>query len=61
MPDVTGWFDNDPRYTPSTTFDTFPFPNGITPNIPTANLRMCHTPLTSQRRPIGSIIYGKVG
>lgn len=25
---------NDPRYTPSTTFDTFAFPEGITPNIP---------------------------
>ena len=23
---------NDPRYTPSTTFETFPFPNGIEPN-----------------------------
>jgi type II restriction/modification system DNA methylase subunit YeeA len=27
---------NDPRYTPSTTFDTFPFPEGITPNFPAA-------------------------
>jgi type II restriction/modification system DNA methylase subunit YeeA len=25
---------NDPRYTPSTTFETFPFPDGLTPNIP---------------------------
>jgi len=25
---------NDPRYTPSTTFETFPFPGGLTPNIP---------------------------
>jgi len=25
---------NDPRYTPSTTFETFPFPQGLTPNIP---------------------------
>ena len=25
---------NDPRYTPSTTFETFPFPPGLTPNIP---------------------------
>lgn len=25
---------NDPRYTPSTTFETFPFPIGLTPNIP---------------------------
>ena len=25
---------NDPRYTPSTTFETFPFPDGLTPNVP---------------------------
>jgi type II restriction/modification system DNA methylase subunit YeeA len=25
---------NDPRYTISTTFETFPFPEGLTPNIP---------------------------
>jgi type II restriction/modification system DNA methylase subunit YeeA len=25
---------NDPRCTPSTTFETFPFPEGLTPNIP---------------------------
>ena len=28
---------NDPRYTPSTTFETFPFPPGLTPGIPAAN------------------------
>ncbi|MGH7154140.1 MAG: hypothetical protein ACREF3_09425, partial [Acetobacteraceae bacterium] len=27
---------NDPRYTPSTTFETFPFPPGLTPNLPAA-------------------------
>jgi type II restriction/modification system DNA methylase subunit YeeA len=27
---------NDPRYTPSSTFETFPFPAGLTPNIPAA-------------------------
>lgn len=27
---------NDPRYTPSTTFETFPFPEGLTPQIPAA-------------------------
>ena len=27
---------NDPRYTPSTTFETFPFPDGLTPNTPAA-------------------------
>jgi type II restriction/modification system DNA methylase subunit YeeA len=26
---------NDPRYTPSSTFETFPFPEGLTPNRPT--------------------------
>ncbi len=25
---------NDPRYTPTTTFETLPFPEGLTPNIP---------------------------
>ena len=25
---------NDPRYTPSTTFETFPFPEGLAPNVP---------------------------
>ena len=25
---------NDPRYTPTTTFESFPFPHGLTPNIP---------------------------
>jgi type II restriction/modification system DNA methylase subunit YeeA len=25
---------NDPRYTPATCFETFPFPEGLTPNIP---------------------------
>ena len=28
---------NDPRYTPSTTFETFPFPEGLTPDIAAAN------------------------
>lgn len=28
---------NDPRYTPSTTFETYPFPDGLTPNIPAAD------------------------
>ncbi len=27
---------NDPRYTPTTTFETFPFPSGLTPDIPAA-------------------------
>jgi type II restriction/modification system DNA methylase subunit YeeA len=28
---------NDPPYTPTTTFETFPFPEGLTPNIPAAD------------------------
>ena len=28
---------NDPTYTPTTTFETFPFPAGLTPNIPAAD------------------------
>ena len=28
---------NDPRYTPTTTFETFPFPDGLTPNVPAAD------------------------
>ena len=27
---------NDPSYTPTTTFETFPFPAGLTPNLPAA-------------------------
>ena len=27
---------NDPRYTPTTTFETFPFPQGLSPNVPAA-------------------------
>ena len=28
---------NDPRYTPSTTFETFPFPDGLAPDTPAAD------------------------
>ena len=28
---------NDPRYTPTTTFQTFPFPQGLSPDIPAEN------------------------
>ena len=28
---------NDPRYTPTTSFETFPFPENLTPNIPATN------------------------
>jgi type II restriction/modification system DNA methylase subunit YeeA len=29
--------EDRPRYTPTTTFETFPFPEGLTPNIPAAS------------------------
>jgi type II restriction/modification system DNA methylase subunit YeeA len=29
--------EDRPRYTPTTTFETFPFPPGLTPNIPAAD------------------------
>ena len=28
---------NDPRYTPTTTFETFPFPEGLSPDVPATN------------------------
>ena len=28
---------NDPRYTPTTTFETYPFPDGLTPDMPAAD------------------------
>ena len=28
---------NDPRYTPTTTFETFPFPEGLSPDVPAAD------------------------
>ncbi len=28
---------NDPRYTPTTTFETFPFPDGLSPDVPAAD------------------------
>ena len=28
---------NDPRYTPTTTFETFPFPEGLSPDLPAAD------------------------
>ena len=28
---------NDPRYTPTTTFETFPFPDGLSPDVPASD------------------------
>lgn len=33
---------NDPRYTPTTTFETFPFPEGLTPNLKPADYSNPH-------------------
>ena len=47
---------NDPRYTPTTTFETFPFPLGLTPNIPASDYgrrpacRGCSPGSTTPRR-----------
>ena len=30
---------NDPRYTPTTTFETFPFPDGLTPDTPASDYK----------------------
>jgi hypothetical protein len=30
---------NDPRYTPTSTFETFPFPEGLTPDLPAESYR----------------------
>ena len=35
--DVGLLLEDRPRYTPSTTFETFPFPVGLTPNVPAAS------------------------
>ncbi len=39
---------NDPRYTPSTTFETFPFPENLTPNIPAVEYAADPGPSPSQ-------------
>lgn len=44
---------NDPRYTPTTTFETFPFPEGLSPDVPAANHvddpRACHIAEAARR------------
>jgi type II restriction/modification system DNA methylase subunit YeeA len=42
--------EDRPRYTPSTTFETFPFPEGLTPNIPAADYPMTRARKPSRRR-----------
>ena len=41
---------NDPRYTPTTTFETFPFPEGLTPNIPPRSTPTIRAPSASPIR-----------
>ena len=36
--------EDRPRYTPTTTFETFPFPEGLTPGVPAADYRTTHVP-----------------
>jgi type II restriction/modification system DNA methylase subunit YeeA len=39
---------NDPRYTASTTFQTFPFPEGLTPNLDPADYSNPHAPAIAE-------------
>jgi type II restriction/modification system DNA methylase subunit YeeA len=39
---------NDPRYTPTTCFETFPFPDGLTPNLAPADYVNPHAPAIAQ-------------
>ncbi len=39
---------NDPRYTPTTCFETFPFPDGLTPNLAPADYANPHAPAIAQ-------------
>ena len=53
---------NDPRYTPTTTFGTFPFPDGLSPDIPASDYRTrIRAPKPSLRRPGGSSNCGTAG
>ena len=42
--------EDRPRYTPTTTFETFPFPAGLTPNIPAADYAADPRAHTHRRR-----------
>lgn len=39
---------NDPRYTPTTCFETFPFPAGLTPNLAPADYANPHAPAIAE-------------
>ena len=39
---------NDPRYTPTTCFETFPFPDGLTPNLVPADYANPHAPAIAE-------------
>ena len=46
--------EDRPRYTPTTTFETFPFPDGLSPNIPSIpTMPTIRTPLPLLRPPSG--------
>ena len=42
--------EDRPRYTPTTTFETFPFPEGLSPNVPAAEYLVNHEPSPSRSR-----------
>ena len=44
----------DPRYTPTTTFQTFPFPEGLTPRYPRRRLRQRPTAPSPSPKPPGA-------
>ncbi len=46
---------NDPRYTPTTCFETFPFPEGLTPNSLLAMLPPSPQPLSQRARELNSL------
>ena len=45
--------EDRPRYTPTTTFQTFPFPEGLRPDVPARDYGMIRAPQLSPRLPGG--------
>ena len=52
---------NDPRYTPTTTFQPFPFPEGLSLISPPTNTQATRAQWKSQWRPTGSWSYATDG
>ena len=53
--------EGHPRYTPITTFQTFPFPDGLTPDIPTASYANDPLAITIAKPPAASSNFATVG